>query len=62
MNRFKRLFGFHNVLERAWAETQLESPDTVLLADHADAAQALDAMRQAFLAQGQGQGGHQLPA
>ena len=53
MNRIKRILGIRNVLERAWAETQLESPDTVMVAD-GEAAQALEAMRQAYLAsQGQ---------
>ncbi|MDB5752003.1 MAG: hypothetical protein JWP65_2424 [Ramlibacter sp.] len=55
MNRIKRIFGFRNVLERAWAETQVESPDTVMLASYAEAAEAMEAMRQAAMARIQGE-------
>jgi hypothetical protein len=60
MNRIKRILGFRNVLERAWAETQVESPDTVMLASYAEAAEAMEAMRQAAMARIQGE--QRLPA
>ena len=48
MHRIKRfLGGLHNVLERAWADTQVDAPDTVTLAGEAEAAEALEAMRHA---------------
>jgi hypothetical protein len=55
MNRIKRILGLNNVLERAWAETQVDSPDTVLLASHAEAAEAIEALRRAALGQVQGE-------
>ncbi|RYY82556.1 MAG: hypothetical protein EOO24_40205 [Comamonadaceae bacterium] len=53
MNRIKRIFGFQNVLERAWADTQQESPDTVNMTSHAEAAEAMEALRKDFLAREQ---------
>jgi len=50
MHRIKRfLGGLHNALERAWADTQVDAPDTVTLAGEAEAeaAEALEAMRHA---------------
>jgi hypothetical protein len=44
MNRIKRILGFRELLEQAWADTRIEAPDTVLMpADHQAADAALDA-------------------
>ena len=58
MNRLKRILGLDNVLERAWAETQVDAPDTVTLASEAEAAQAMEALRHAALAATAVQGEH----
>ena len=51
MNRIQRFFGSRDALERAWAETQRqESPETISVETQAEAAEAMEALRQAFLA------------
>lgn len=51
MNRIKRILGLTSSLERAWADTQVDAPDTVTLASEAQAAEAMEALRNVALAQ-----------
>ena len=51
MNRIKRFLGFRSaVIEHAWADTQSDLPDTVLLPSQAEADAVMEELRQAALA------------
>lgn len=51
MNRIKRFLGFRStVIEHAWADTQSDLPDTVLLPSQAEADAIMEELRQAAMA------------